>query len=190
MKKVLTALLCIFLALLLISCAVYPKKSLQGTIDGLKNDFYPVYTAYNLLSNFVEDYLLPQKAEIVEGVVSGGVHIDMKNYIEAYARDFLISMDWFGDAIDQDFLTSMTFNINLHDEHKVCLIKIEGYEKSYRFCYCAICNKVIAIFTTKPFQFYKNWIWPLVDGKITADYNFSIGAYDLTSYYADYINSQ
>ena len=186
MKKLSTALVCVFLALVLVGVVVYPGRSLAGTIEAVKYDFAPVYNAFTYSVNFVRDVLLPQKVQEIPDVVYGGPYMHMKEFIESETRDFLISMGWYHEACEQDWNILTTFKTNIHEEHRVCLLKIEHDSGRYRFCYCAICNKVVAIYKVKAFQFYKDWVYPLVDGKITANDAF-YGAYDLTFLYGDYI---
>ena len=50
MKKIFISILCIFLALVIIGCVVYPTFGMQDVINGIKKDFSPVINVFNTVS--------------------------------------------------------------------------------------------------------------------------------------------
>lgn len=56
MNKLWITLICVFLAILIIGCVVYPSLSMQGTIDSIKFDFSPVFTVFNTVTVIAKQF--------------------------------------------------------------------------------------------------------------------------------------
>lgn len=165
MKKALTIILCVFLALVLIGAVVFPNLALDETVSSLSRAFSPVFDAFNFAKKIAEKQFIAETKER-EAVLS------MIEFAESYTQEYLSSRGDLENYTKQENNKDHVFEINLHPEHKVCKFNISNDGDNYVFSYCAICNKVIAV-CTREFFFNKwDWVYPFEDSEVIVSSNF------------------
>ena len=148
MSKLWITLMCVFLAVLIIGCVVYPKMDMQGTIDSIKIAFDPIGTAMNFVTNTIDMVFIGSKVknelnnvEIDSFVILSSLRIYIPYHIDKYDLRDRCSNQNFNYFVSRSYY---------HDEHLTCHLKCnvetEYYTGYFDIDYCAICNELIACY--------------------------------------------
>lgn len=161
MNKLWITLICVFLAVLIIGCVIYPESDMQGTIDLIKSDFSPIFTAFGYASDIVKGIISfgeifdkEGNAEAVDSLVSQNTGI--YNNLSLYIPYHLNKYNLVDRCSDQSWNIFVAQN-ELHTDHKICVLlcyldsekNIFGNvnkDKAMSIGYCGICEKIIFIF--------------------------------------------
>lgn len=162
MNKLWITLICVFLAVLIIGCVIYPESDMQGTIDGIKNDYAILFYTFNFVSNTLKK-LIPKNITPSNTINSLEAYENIYlNNLENYIPYYIESNNLSSRCTNQG-LSVYTEKLNIHTEHKVCNFtcfnvwdldffedfsipeseEVNGIE--LKIYYCAVCSDIVAI---------------------------------------------
>lgn len=160
MNKFWITFICLFLTLVVISCVVYPKEDLQGTVDGIKNDFSPFFTAIEYVSTFVNQMLAFGEAfdkevntEALDSLVVQNV--ELYNNLSLYIPYHLNKYNLVDRCSNQSWNVFVARN-EFHADHDICVLLcyLDSEKmwfgnidkgKAMTIGYCGVCEKIVFI---------------------------------------------
>lgn len=160
MNKFWITFICLFLILVVISCVVYPKEDLQGTVDGIKSDFSIFFTAFEYVSAVVNQALAFGEAFDKEANTEGldsliAQNVEVYNNLSFYIPYHLNKYNLVDRCSNQSWNIFVAEN-ELHTDHNICLLRcyldseknMFGYVNKGEILnigYCGVCEKIIYI---------------------------------------------
>ena len=158
MQKIWIALLCVFLAILIIGCAIYPKLNFGETVSSIVSKFSILGTAFTYVSNFIDSTLMfldtSSYANKIESVLSKKetIYYNLSLFIPNHLKKY----DLVDRCTDQGINVFTSKIDSIHSEHKVCSLRCQlkdydgfGFAEQgglIEVYYCSICNSICAMF--------------------------------------------